>query len=101
MLDEKCMNNLVFIGTFLSIISRIAFGIVLWTNKSRNPISLSICIINVLSNSFWLPYSIQTNTRPLFVRSIADMTISFIGGIYISYNRFNESKKMSLPIIIQ
>lgn len=99
MLDEKCMNNLIFVGTFLSIISRIAFGIVLWKNKSRNPISLSICLINIASNSFWLPYSIQTSTRPLFVRSIADMTISFIGFIYISYNRFHDFRQ-KLPMVV-
>lgn len=91
MLDIHCLTNLVYIGTSLSIISRLCFGVVLWCNKSRNRISLSICVINVASNSFWLPYAFETNTRPVLIRSAADMVISLFCGAYIVRNILRES----------
>lgn len=86
MLDEKCMNRIVFIGASFSILSRLGFGVVIYRNKSRNSISLSICILNIVSNSFWIPYAIQSKSSPLFVRSVADIIISFISMLYIANN---------------
>lgn len=90
MLDIHCLTNLVYIGTSLSIISRLCFGVVLWRNKSRNRISLMICCINVASNAFWMPYALDTNTTPVLIRSAADMVISILCGVFVAHNIWQD-----------
>lgn len=98
-MDQKCLFRLVFFGTSLSILSRLGFGLVIWRNKSNNPISLSICVINIMSNCFWLPYSIQTHIKPLLFRSIADLLISIICLAYIACNiwKTTQNNRIVLP----
>jgi len=91
MLDIHCLTNLVYIGTSLSILSRLCFGVVLWRNKSRNRISLAICVINIASNAFWMPYALETHTRPVLIRSAADMIISIFCGAFIVRNIAQDS----------
>jgi len=87
MLDIQCLTNIVFIGTTLSIASRVGFSIVIWRNKSTNPISMGICMTNVVANGFWIPYALQTRNTPILLRSVSDMIISFVSMCYILRNR--------------
>jgi uncharacterized protein with PQ loop repeat len=89
MMDEKCLNNLVFMATGLSISSRLLYGIILYRNKSTNSISFMVCGINVISSSFWIQYSLATHTFPLFIRSVCDIIISFLCFFYVGYNKYN------------
>jgi uncharacterized protein with PQ loop repeat len=92
MLDINCLNNLVYIGTALSILSRLCFGVIIFKNKSKNPYSMVLCLINVSSNCFWIPYSIMTNTKPLMIRSISDIILSGLSFLYILKNILKDRR---------
>lgn len=86
-----------YIATTLSIIARFIFMILLYRNKSTNPYSLIFSILNVISSSLWLYYSIEIDNTPLTIRSGLDIPLFTISALYIVYNRYkltiSEKKK--------
>jgi hypothetical protein len=82
--------NCVYGGISFSILSRVVFIILLYINKSQKILSCTVCGLNVVSNSFWLPYAWSISSQPLLIRSGIDCVLSFWGMMYILYNRYTS-----------
>lgn len=86
-------------ATGISIIARFIFMYLLYTKKSTNTYSLIFCILNIISSSLWINYSIIVSDLPIIVRGSSDLFLFTISCIYILYNRNQEyiTSKLVLP----
>lgn len=96
------MNTLYIIpysATGISIVARFIFMYLLYTKKSTNIYSLIFCILNIISSSLWINYSIVVSDLPITVRGSSDLFLFAISCAYIMYNRTQEyrSSKLVLP----
>lgn len=96
------MNRLYIIpysATGISIIARFIFMYLLYTKKSTNIYSLIFCILNIISSSLWINYSIVVSDLPITVRGSSDLLLFTISCVYIMYNRNQEYSisKLVLP----
>jgi uncharacterized protein with PQ loop repeat len=96
------MNTLYIIpysATGISIVARFIFMYLLYTKKSTNIYSLVFCILNIISSSLWLNYSIIVSDLPITVRGSSDLFLFTISCMYILYNRNQEynTSKLVLP----
>ena len=74
-------------ATATSIVARCIFMYLLYTKKSTNNLSLLFSVMNIASSSLWLDYSLKTQNTPIFVRSIADVSLFTISAGYIVRNK--------------
>lgn len=82
------MNNIIaYSAMSISIIGRFIFMYLLYTKKSTNIYSLIFALINVVSSSLWITYSLMIFDLPLFVRGVSDLILFIISSCYITYNR--------------
>ena len=86
-------------ATGISIIARFIFMYLLYTKKSTNTYSLIFCILNIISSSLWINYSIIVSDLPIIVRGSSDLFLFTISCVYILYNRNQEyiTSKLVLP----
>jgi len=96
------MNTLYIIpysATGISIVARFIFMYLLYTKKSTNIYSLVFCILNIISSSLWINYSIIVSDLPITVRGSSDLVLFTISCMYILYNRNQEYRisKLVLP----
>ncbi len=86
-------------ATGISIIARFIFMYLLYTKKSTNIYSLIFCILNIISSSLWINYSIIVSDLPIIVRGSSDLFLFTISCMYILYNRNQEynTSKLILP----
>ena len=97
------MNNqteiiIPYSATGISISARLIFMYLLYTKKSTNNLSLLFCILNIVSSSLWIKYSINVSDEPIMVRSSTDLSLFFISASYIIYNK---CKEQNIPILPQ
>ena len=90
------ISQCIYGGMTFSILSRIVFIVLLYINKSKKILSCTVCGLNVLSNSFWIPYAFSISSKPLMIRSVMDLSLSFFGMSYILYNRYGSSLVQSV-----
>ena len=74
----------------VSIVARLIFMYLLYTNKSRNSLSLLFCVMNVGSSSMWIWYGVVSRDTPLMVRSSAEMGLLLTSAIYILRNKWMD-----------
>ena len=92
-------EELPLIATNISIISRLIFMWLLYTNKSTNTYSLAFCILSIISSSMWLNYAIELSISSLIFRSSSEIGLLSISMIYILRNKFIKKKTQTvLPI---
>ena len=48
-----------YTATSLSVVGRFIFMFLLYKNKSTNSLSLLFCILNIISSSMWVFYSVE------------------------------------------
>ena len=72
----------------VSILARLIFMYLLYTNKSRNSLSLLFCVMNVGSSSMWVWYSVKSGDMPLMVRSSTEMGLLLASAGYIVRNKW-------------
>jgi uncharacterized protein with PQ loop repeat len=95
------MNTLYIIpysATGISIVARFIFMYLLYTKKSTNIYSLIFCILNIVSSSLWINYSIRVSDFPITVRGTSDLFLFTVSCMYILYNR-NEEYKLSFVVL--
>jgi len=76
----------------VSIVARLIFMYLLYTNKSRNSLSLMFCVMNVGSSSMWVWYSVVSGDTPLMVRSSVEMGLLLASAVYIVRNKWTEGE---------
>jgi hypothetical protein len=95
----KTFYIIPYSATGISIIARFIFMYLLYTKKSTNIYSLIFCILNIISSSLWINYSIIVSDLPIIVRGSSDLFLFTISCMYILYNRNQEynTSKLILP----
>lgn len=81
-------------ATSVSVLARFIFMFLLYKNKSTNSLSLTFCILNVLSSSMWIYYSYQMNDTPMIVRSGTELVLLVSSAAYIIINKLKN-----LPVV--
>ena len=79
-----------YTATSLSVLGRMIFMFLLYTNKSTNSLSLLFCFLSIVSSSMWIYYSVQMNDLPLVLRSSTEITLLFISAVYIIKNKVSQ-----------
>ena len=81
----------------ISILARFIFLYLLYKNKSTNNYSLTFCILNIGSSSFWIVYSIHIQDNAMISRSATEIFLLLLSSFYIIYNKF-KIKRQVLPL---
>ena len=68
----------------------------LYSRKSTNVYSLVFSILNIISSSLWINYSMMTGDTPLLVRDTADLILFTISSGYIIINRIHMPQEDSM-----
>jgi uncharacterized protein with PQ loop repeat len=84
---ESELKVIPYTATSLSVVGRFIFMFLLYKNKSTNSLSLTFCILSIISSSMWMYYSIQVNDLPMILRSSIEITLLTISSIYIIRNK--------------
>jgi len=92
-MSASASSNLVipYTATAISISGRIMFMYLLYTNKSRNTYSLLFCLLNMVSSSLWITYSMMIDDTPLLIRGSSDLILFTISGGYIVRNKMRAT----------
>ena len=87
---------IAYSATSISILGRLIFMYLLYTQKSINPYSLIFCLITILSSSLWIDYSQLVSDVPLLVRGSSDLVLFTISASYILYNRSMQDSNKNI-----
>jgi lipid-A-disaccharide synthase-like uncharacterized protein len=85
MLEKKLV--VPYSATGISIVARFIFMYLLYTKKSTNDLSLLFCLLNIISSSLWIDYSLMVFDRPIMIRGSSDLVLFTISAAYIIYNK--------------
>ena len=103
-MNNEDLKIIPYTATSLSVVGRFIFMYLLYKNKSTNSLSLTFCILSILSSSMWVYYSVQSKDTPMIVRSSTEITLLTLSCIYIIRNKLinyhmqnNQIQTMPLP----
>jgi uncharacterized protein with PQ loop repeat len=85
-MDEN-FKIIPYTATSLSVLGRFIFMFLLYKNKSTNSLSLTFCILSIISSTMWIYYSLNVNDLPMIVRSSIEITLLSVSSIYIIKNK--------------
>jgi uncharacterized protein with PQ loop repeat len=94
-MDNNDLKVLPYTATTLSVIGRIIFMFLLYKNKSTNSLSLTFCVLNIISSGMWIYYSTKLNDIPMILRSSAEISLLSVSVIYIVRNKIKATYKIS------
>ena len=86
-----------YTATSVSVLARFIFMYLLYEKKSINNLSLTFCILNIMSSGMWIYYGIQINNMPILVRSSADISLLTISSLYIIRNKIMLYRQQISP----
>ena len=99
-MKESDLKVIPYTATSLSVVGRFIFMFLLYKNKSTNSLSLTFCILSIISSSMWMYYSIQVNDLPMILRSSIEITLLTMSSIYIIRNKaihYRNNENQVLP----
>jgi len=85
-MDEN-FKIIPYTATSLSVLGRFIFMFLLYKNKSTNSLSLTFCILSIISSSMWIYYSLNVNDLPMIVRSAIELSLLSASSVYIIKNK--------------
>lgn len=91
-------DDIPLVATNISIIGRLIFMWLLYTNKSSNTYSLIFCILSIISSSMWLKYAVDLSISSLIFRSSSELGLISISMMYILRNKYIRKKEPVIPI---
>jgi uncharacterized protein with PQ loop repeat len=89
------IRSLPYSATSLSVFARFIFMFLLYKNKSTNSLSLTFCLLNIVSSSLWIYYSYQTRDLPMIVRSAAELGLLSASSVYIIRNKIRAQRQIA------
>lgn len=101
-MKESDLKIIPYTATSLSVVGRFIFMFLLYKNKSTNSLSLTFCLLSIISSSMWIYYSSKNNDLPMIVRSSIELALLSISSVYIVRNKLikiDEEKQIS-PITV-
>ena len=105
-MNNEDLRIIPYTATSLSVIGRFIFMFLLYKNKSTNSLSLLFCILNMISSSLWIYYSVKSDDTPMIVRSSTEISLLTISAIYIIRNKIvtyqiqiqNQNQNQIVPV---
>ena len=100
-MKESDLKVIPYTATSLSVVGRFIFMFLLYKNKSTNSLSLTFCILSIISSSMWMYYSIQVNDLPMILRSSIEITLLTMSCVYIIRNKaihYYRNENQVLPL---
>ena len=94
-MDNNDLKALPYTATTLSVIGRIIFMFLLYKNKSTNSLSLTFCVLNIVSSGMWIYYSSKLNDLPMILRSSTEISFLSMSVIYIVRNKIKANTQIS------
>ena len=88
--NNEDLKVIPYTATSLSVVGRFIFMFLLYKNKSTNSLSLTFCILSILSSAMWIYYSAQSNDTPMIVRSSIEISLLSLSAIYIIRNKVRQ-----------
>jgi lipid-A-disaccharide synthase-like uncharacterized protein len=85
--NSEELRIIPYTATSLSVVGRFIFMFLLYKNKSINSLSLTFCILSILSSGMWIYYSVQSNDTPMIVRSSVEISLLTLSAMYIIRNK--------------
>lgn len=86
-MKEEELKVIPYTATSISVIARFIFMFLLYRNKSTNSLSLTFCILNILSSGMWTYYSVQVEDLPFVLRSSIEILLLLLSSMYIIRNK--------------
>lgn len=83
----NALRPIPYSATSLSVVARFIFMFLLYKNKSTNSLSLIFCLLNIVSSSMWIYYSVETDDMPMIIRSATELTLLALSSAYIVRNK--------------
>ena len=83
------MDYIPVVATLFSVLSRIVFMYLIYTNKSKNSISLLFSICSIISGSLWLFIFIDSDNMLLIIRTSVELMTSIFSSMYIIKNKLD------------
>lgn len=90
---ESDLKIIPYTATSLSVIGRFIFMFLLYRNKSTNSLSLTFCILSIISSSMWIYYSNYIEDTPMIMRSSTELSLLLLSSIYIIRNKIIQLKQ--------
>ncbi len=97
-MDTEGLKALPYTATSLSVVGRFIFMFLLYKNKSTNSLSLTFCILSIISSIMWLCYSLTFNDIPMVARSCTEISLLLVSAIYIIRNKIKTRREQILPV---
>ncbi len=95
---ESELKIIPYTATSLSVLGRFIFMFLLYKNKSTNSLSLTFCVLSIISSGMWMYYSIQVSDNPMIVRSGIEISLLSLSSVYIIRNKVkHKSQSQILP----
>lgn len=84
---DNDLKIIPYTATSLSVLGRFIFMFLLYKNKSTNSLSLTFCILSIISSSMWIYYSLSMDDLPMIIRSSIELSLLSISSVYIIKNK--------------
>ncbi len=86
-MNQNELSIIPYTATTISVLGRCIFMFLLYKNKSTNSLSLTFCVLNILSSGMWAYYSVKSDDVPMVVRSAFEMFLLALSSVYIVRNK--------------
>lgn len=96
-MNQDELMSLPYTATSLSVVGRFIFMFLLYRNKSTNSLSLTFCILSIISSIMWLYYGFFVDDLPIFIRSSIEIFLLAISAGYIIRNKYKNRVQPILP----
>ena len=96
-MNSEDLKSIPYTATSLSVLGRFIFMFLLYKNKSTNSLSLTFCILSIVSSSMWAYYSVIAGDTPMLVRSCTEIGLLSISSVYIITNKIKHKETAILP----
>ncbi len=92
MSDNTDIIFLPYTATTLSVVGRLIFMFLIYKNKSTNSLSLTFCLLGIISSSMWIYYSFKLDDVPMLFRSCTEISLLTISTLYIVRNKIRQNR---------
>lgn len=95
-MPDDDLLTLPYTATSLSVAGRFIFMFLIYKNRSTNSLSLTFCVLSIVSSCMWMYYAVVVNDMPILTRSCTEVILLFVSAAYIVRNKI-RNKSSILP----
>jgi uncharacterized protein with PQ loop repeat len=87
---DDSIKSLPYTATSLSVLGRFIFMFLLYKNKSTNSLSLTFCLLSIVSAGMWMYYGFVVGDMPIVTRSCTEIGLLALSSGYIIRNKLRQ-----------